>query len=138
MKIFEFTFVCSFMGLSETLPVTSYFKMIDIWMLFTMTVPFLEVVLLTAKEVFKKSKPAHACLSKRVDMVKVKPAEDDQEVAEEVKTGNNILNLVVSLMLPVSSAAFALIFWTVGLVVSYSDVRDTYVNMTECLAVQPK
>ena len=125
------------MGLSETLPVTSYFKMIDIWMLFTMTVPFLEVVLHTAKEVFKKSKPAHACLSKRVDMVKVKPAEDDQEVVEEVKTGNNILNLVVSLMLPVSSAAFALIFWTVGLVVSYSDVRDTYVNMTECLAVQP-
>ena len=79
MKIFEFTFVCSFMGLSETLPVTSYFKMIDIWMLFTMTVPFLEVVLHTAKEVFKKSKPAHACLSKQVDMVKFKPAEDDQE-----------------------------------------------------------
>ena len=125
------------MGLSQTLPVTSYFKMIDIWMLFTMTVPFLEVVLHTAKEVFKKSKPAHACLSKRVDMVKVKPAEDDQEVVEEVKTGNNILNSVVSLMLPVSSAAFALSFWTVGLVASYSDVRDTYVNMTECLAVQP-
>ena len=126
------------MGLSETLPVTSYFKMIDIWMLFSMTVPFLEVVLHTVKEVFKKSKPAHACLSKQVDMVKVKPADEDQEVVEEVKTGNNILNLVVSLMLPVSSAAFALIFWTVGLVVSYSDVRDTYVNMTECLAVQPK
>ena len=125
------------MGLSQTLPVTSYFKMIDIWMLFTMTVPFLEVVLHTAKEVFKKSKPAHACLSKPVDMVKVKPAEDDQEVVEEVKTGNNILNSVVSLMLPVSSAAFALSFWTVGLVASYSDVRDTHVNMTECLAVQP-
>ena len=71
-------------------------------------------------------------------MVKVKPAEDDQEVVEEVKTGNNILNSVVSLMLPVSSAAFALIFWTVGLVASYSDVRDTHQEMTECLAVQPK
>ena len=126
------------MGLSHTLPVTSYFKMIDIWMLFTMTVPFQEVVLHTAKEVFKKSKPAHACLSKRVDMVKVKPAEDDQEVVvEEVKTGNSILNTVVSLILPVSSAAFALIFWTVGLVASYSNVRNTLHNMTECLAVQP-
>ena len=102
-------------------------------MLFTMTVPFLEVVLHTAKEVLKKSKPAHPCLSKRVDMVKVKPADEDQEV----KTGNNILNSVVSLMLPVSSAAFALIFWTVGLVASYSDVRDTHQEMTECLAVQP-
>ena len=80
-----------------------------------------------------------ACLSKQVDMVKVKPAEEDQEeVVEEVKTGNNILNSVVSLMLPVSSAAFALIFWTVGLVASYSDVRDTHQEMTECLAVQPK
>ena len=124
------------MGLSETLPVTSYFKMIDIWMLFTMTVPFLEVVLHTVKEVFKKSKPAHPCLSKQVDMVKVKPADEDQEVVE-VKTGNNILNSVVSLMLPVSSAAFALIFWTVGLVASYSDVRNTHQKMTECLAVQP-
>ena len=76
------------MGLSQTLPVTSYFKMIDIWMLFTMTVPFLEVVLHTAKEVFKKSKPAHVCLSKRVDMVKVKPADEDREVVEEVKTAS--------------------------------------------------
>ena len=42
-----------FLGLSNSLPVTSYFKMIDIWMLFTMTVPFLEVVLHTANEVFK-------------------------------------------------------------------------------------
>ena len=124
------------MGLSQTLVATSYFKMIDIWMLFTITVPFLEVVLHTAKEVFKKSKPA-PCLSKQVDMVKVKPADEDQEVVE-VKTGNNILNSVVSLMLPVSSAAFALIFWTVGLVASYSDVRDTHQEMTECLAVQPK
>ena len=123
------------MGLSQTLPATSYFKMIDIWMLFTMIVPFLEVIHHTTIEMFKKSTPT--CLNKRVDVVNVKPAED-QEVVEEVKTGNNILNLVVSLMLPVSSAAFALIFWTVGLVVSYSDVRDTYVNMTECLAVQPK
>ena len=123
------------MGLSQTLPATSYFKMIDIWMLFTMIVPFLEVIHHTTIEMFKKSTPT--CLNKRVDVVNVKPAEDE-EVVEEVKTGNNILNLVVSLMLPVSSAAFALIFWTVGLVVSYSDVRDTYVNMTECLAVQPK
>ena len=43
-----------FLGLSKSLPVTSYFKMIDIWMLFTMTVPFLEVVLHTANEVFKQ------------------------------------------------------------------------------------
>ena len=125
------------MGLSETLPVTSYFKMIDIWMLFTMTVPFLEVVLHTAKEVFKKSKPAHVCLSKPVDMVKVKPADEDQEVVEEVKTGNSILNSVASLMLPVSSLIFVFIFWTVGLIASYSNGNSADPTMTECLAVQP-
>ena len=111
--------------------------MIDIWMLFTMTVPFLEVVLHTAKEVFKKSKPARVCLSKRVDVVKVKPAEDDQEVVEEVKTGSSILNSVASLMLPISSLIFVFIFWTIGLIASYSNGNSADPAMTECLAVQP-
>ena len=125
------------MGLSETLPVTSYFKMIDIWMLFTMTVPFLEVVLHTSKEVFKKSRATQlSFLKKRVDVVNVKPAED-QEVMEATKNGSNILNLVTSLMLPVISLIFAFVFWTVGLVASYSDGANTDPNMAECLAIQP-
>ena len=43
-------FFSSFLGLSQTLPVTSYIKMIDIWMVFTMTIPFLEVVLHTTDD----------------------------------------------------------------------------------------
>ena len=132
------------MGLSQTLPVTSYFKMIDIWMLFTMTVPFLEVVLHTSKEMFKKSRATQlfratqlSFLKKRVDVVNVKPAED-QEVIEATKNGSNILNLITSLMLPVISLIFAFVFWTVGLVASYSDGTNTDPNMTECLAIQPK
>ena len=125
------------MGLSQTLPVTSYFKMIDIWMLFTMTVPFLEVVLHTSKEMFKKSRATQlSFLKKRVDVVNVKPAED-QEVMEATKNGSNILNLITSLMLPVISLIFAFVFWTVGLVASYSDGANTDPNMTECLAIQP-
>ena len=124
------------MGLSQTLPVTSYFKMIDIWMLFTMTVPFLEVVLHTTKEVFKKSISAHSCLNTPVNVVNVKPAED-QEMVGEVKNDNNILNLIGSLMLPVISLIFAFIFWTVGVIASYSDGNNTNLNMTECLAIQP-
>ena len=124
------------MGLSETLPVTSYFKMIDIWMLFTMTVPFLEVVLHTTKEVLKKSGATPLCLNKRVDVVNVKPAEE-QEAVEEVKTDNYILDLISSLMLPVTSLIFGFAFWTVGLIASYSDGNNTDPNMTECLAVQP-
>ena len=125
------------MGLSQTLPVTSYFKMIDIWMLFTMTVPFLEVVLHTSKEVLKKSRATQLSFQKkRVDVVNVKPAED-QEVMEATKNGSNILNLITSLMLPVISLIFAFVFWTVGLVASYSDGTNTDPNMTECLAIQP-
>ena len=125
------------MGLSQTLPVTSYFKMIDIWMLFTMTVPFLEVVLHTSKEVLKKSRATQLSFQKkRVDVVNVKPAED-QEVMEGTKSGSNILNLITSIMLPVISLIFAFVFWTVGLVASYSDGTNTDPNMTECLAIQP-
>ena len=125
------------MGLSQTLPVTSYFKMIDIWMLFTMTVPFLEVVLHTSKEVLKKSRATQlSFLKKRVDVVNVKPAED-QEVMEATKNGSNILNLITSLMLPVISLIFSFVFWTVGLVASYSDDTNTDSYMTECLAIQP-
>ena len=124
------------MGLSETLPVTSYFKMIDIWMLFTMIVPFLEVIHHTTIEMLKKSKVTPTCLKNRVDVINVKPAEEDQEVVEEVNAGNNILSSIGSLMLPVSSLIFVFVFWTVGLIVSYSDGNNTDPNMIECLAVQ--
>ena len=44
----------SFMGISQSLPSTAYIKMIDIWMIFTMMYPFAEIVLVCAKEFFKK------------------------------------------------------------------------------------
>ena len=108
--------------------------MIDIWMLFTMIVPFLEVIHHTTIEMFKRATPT--CLNKRVDVVNVKPAED-QEVMEATKNCSNILNLVNSLMSPVISLIFAFVFWIVGLVASYPDGTNTDPNMTECLAVQP-
>ena len=123
----------SYLGLSDTLPVTSYFKMIDIWMLFTMIVPFLEVIHQTTIEVFTKSRAAPPFLNQRVDVINVKPGKEDQEV----KTGNNIFNWIASILLPVSSLIFAFVFWTVGIIASYSDGNNTNHNMTECLSVQP-
>ena len=124
------------MGLSQTLPVTSYFKMIDIWMLFTMIVPFFEVIYHTAIDMFKKSRAAPPCLSQRVDVVNVKPADEDSRVEVEVKSGNNTLNSFGCLVLPVSSLIFVFVFWIIGLIASYSDGNNTDPNMTECLAVQ--
>ena len=36
-----------FISVSNSLPMTSYVKMIDIWLLFTLTIPFVEVFLQT-------------------------------------------------------------------------------------------
>ena len=124
------------MGLSESLPVTSYIKMIDIWMLFTMTIPFLEVIMHTTNEVFKRP----PVLDKRVGVVKVKPVEEEQvemEEEEECKTNNKIsfsfVRMASRMMLPIFSLIFTLIFWVVGIIRSYSsgDAQDP--NMTDCL-----
>ena len=39
-----------FIGVMQTLPTTSYIKMIDIWLIFSQLIPFLEVLLITIKE----------------------------------------------------------------------------------------
>ena len=112
------------MGLSESLPVTSYIKMIDIWMLFTMTIPFLEVVLHTTHEMFKNKRASQIVPATRVDVLKLnvvngeEPAEDE----DEEKT-SNIMKLTFSkvmgyFMLPICSLVFTVIFWPVGLIKS--------------------
>ena len=126
------------MGLSESLPVTSYIKMIDIWMLFTMTIPFLEVVMHTTNEVFKRP----PVLDKRVGVVKVKSAEEQvemEEEEEEFKTNNKISSSLVKMasrmMLPICSLIFTLIFWVVGIIQSYSSGAAQDQNMTDCLTI---
>ena len=122
----------SFLGLSQSLPVTSYIKMIDIWMLFTMTIPFLEVVLHTTNEYKNKTK-SHIVPETRVDVVKVTSGEEN----EDTKT-NNTMKLTLSmvmgnLMLPICSLIFTLIFWAVGIIKSYSSGDAQGPNMSDCL-----
>ena len=128
----------SFLGLSQGLPVTSYIKMIDIWMLFTMTVPFLEVVLHTTNEVFKRPNTINFGLDKRVDVVRVKSAKDqEEEEMPEMSNSKNstIVRLTGRLLLPIGSLIFTVNFWVVGLIASNSsgDIQDP--NMTDCLTV---
>ena len=42
--------LCSFIGISQSVLATSYVKWIDVWMIFTMIIPFLEVMTILAKE----------------------------------------------------------------------------------------
>ena len=108
--------------------------MIDIWMLFTMIVPFLVVVLLTIYEVLKR--PG---LDKRVDVVLVKSAEDQEEEEAIPKTNNNknstIVRLTGRVLLPIGSLIFTVIFWVVGLIASNSSGAIQDPNMTDCLTV---
>ena len=113
---------------------TSYIKMIDIWMLFTMTVPFLEVVLHTTNEVFKRPPGP----DKQVAVVRVKPAEQNEEVEEpkpSSRMSSKLVRLTSCLILPISSLIFTLTFWTVGLVASFSSGAIQDPTMTDCLTL---
>ena len=109
--------------------------MIDIWMLFTMTVPFLVVVLLTTNEVLKRPDT----IKKRVDVVRVKSAEEQEEEDEILKMSNSmnstIVRLTGRLLLPIGSLIFTIIFWVVGLIASFSSGAIQDPNMTDCLTV---
>ena len=112
---------CRFLGLSQSVPVTSYIKMVDIWMLFTMTIPFLEVVYHTSNEMFKQS-----------DVIRVTP----QNLSlEEVLTNNNTKvvwsRMIKRFVLPISSLLFTLIFWIVGLIASFYSGAIEDSNMSD-------
>ena len=118
------------MGLSQTLPVTSYFKMIDIWMLFTMTVPFLEVVYHTANEALMQA-------DKQGDVVRVAPQHEYEEEATSITNINkkSAMQLTHQLMLPIGSLIFSLIFWVVGLIQSLSSDKAPASTMSDCLNI---
>ena len=74
---------------------------------------------------------------KRVDVVRAKPAEDQEE---EPETSNRVSSsLVVRLtgriILPMSSVIFTIIFWVVGLVASFSSGAIHDENLTDCLSI---
>ena len=118
-----------FLGISQSLPVTSYVKMVDIWMLFTLTVPFLEVVLHTCTEVMARPGAPQFYPDGRVHQVK--PAH--QLLPPRYKPISVWMGVVGRLLLPILSFIFTAIFWVVGLCVSYWPNIQLDPNMTECL-----
>ena len=111
------------MGLSQSLPVTSYFKMIDIWMLFTMTVPFVEVVRHTANEVFKQPD------FRRVDVM----SKEEEVKDTKVRVALSLLKAAGRFAIPIGSLLFTIAFLTVGLVKSFSSEDIQNLNMVDCL-----
>ena len=112
--------------------------MIDIWMAFTMTIPFLEVVLHTFNEV---SKRPYIGSNERVGVIRVKPdiTLDEEEIVEtnsSTSTTFILMRLTRRLMLPISSTIFTIIFGIVGLIKSFSSDEIQDPSLFECLSSQ--
>ena len=115
--------------------------MIDIWMLFTMTIPFLEVVLHTTNEVSKRPRASHVALGFKVDLIEVKSASSEEEKQEE--EGNTstsirpttLTKLMGNLMLPIASLVFTVIFWVVGFIQSLSSDDIQHFNLSDCKTI---
>ena len=103
--------------------------MIDIWMLFTMTVPFTEVVMHTINEVSRRPSAPLFGLEKQIDVVKVLSANEQDE--EETKKHWTMI-LTGRLILPVTSLIFTITFSVVGLVQSYKTQEH---EMFDCLKI---
>ena len=114
---------------------TSYIKMIDIWMIFAMTIPFIEVSLHAFAE---QSKKRH---KKGGELVQVTPADGCQQPLQEQPTRSQTLGLVTHYLLyffPFVSLVFAVGFWVIGLSNYYSPkmYQPMYdPNMKSCLSV---
>ena len=106
--------------------------MIDIWMLFTMTIPFLEVVIHTANEIMKKTVPG---LERRVGVIKVK-SDDNSEEEIEPKKGTITMRLTSRVLLPTISLIFTIIFWVAGFVKPFfASATTPYINKSDCLSI---
>ena len=108
--------------------------MIDIWMLFTMTVPFLEVALHTCTEVMKR--PGVPQFSPKSRVHQVNPADRMDLELPQPKITPAWVGVVGRLLLPLISILFTLIFWILGLSASYWTKTQQDSSIHQCLTIE--
>ena len=101
-------------------------------MLFTMTVPFLEVALHTCTEVMKRPGVPQFSPDGRVNQVN--PADQLDLELLQPRVLPAWVGVVGRLLLPIISLLFTAIFWIIGLIVSYWPNTQQDPNMTDCLS----
>ena len=84
----------SFIGVSKSLPMTAYIKMIDIWMIFTMFYPFCMVTLYSVMELIR----------------------NDEDAPLTRKRMITIIFLMIDYGLPTLAITFSIIFWVLGII----------------------
>ena len=79
------TLATLFMSISNSLPRTSYVKMIDIWLIINLMIPFLEIILTTLNTYFNEDmKDAKAII--KVSPIKDVNSDEDEDTAKSDKT----------------------------------------------------
>ena len=126
----------SFIGISSSLPTTSYVKMIDVWMIFTMVVPLLEVAVHTYKETIRKRLASLDLLypkASTAEFTKVRAIPSSRPdtlgqvqaaVRGSLGTKLRLCHTVLDLHLPIGAAVFTTVFCLVGLIVHFSPTPD--------------
>ena len=84
----------SFIGVSKSLPMTAYIKMIDIWMIFTMFYPFCMVTLYSVMELIRNDEDAPLTRKRMITMI----------------------SLMIDYGLPILAITFSIIFWVLGII----------------------
>ena len=75
------TLATLFMSISNSLPRTSYVKMIDIWLIINLMIPFLEIILTTLNTYFNEDKTDVKAII-RVSPVKEGNTDEDEDTAK--------------------------------------------------------
>ena len=96
--------VCSsFIGVSQSLPMTAYIKMIDIWMIFTMMYPFCVVTLYSVMEFLREDDLNKPVLFMRGTKI--------LRSKKKIRT----VSFLLDYGLPIFVTIFIIIFWTLGI-----------------------
>ena len=92
-----------FLSVIDSLPTTSYVKMVEVWLIYTLLIPFKEVLIIS----FIHHKTSAT----------VSPTEDKIKTS---KPNSLMVALFIrTYFIPLSFAAFTIVYWTIGVFVSY-------------------
>ena len=114
-----------FISISDALPRTSYVKMMDIWLIFNLMIPFLEIILQTmihklhdeddfGNEVMSYSSPVGTTNKNINGLVGTRTAREDGSRQEMNKFLKNILEILALVVLPGLYIIFCIIFFIIG------------------------
>ena len=93
----------SFLGTLQSLPLTAYMKMVDLWLLCLMLYPFIVVILLTLREFFTKTEN------------KVQIKSNTGSWSDEKGYKIQLVSCVLAWGLPLLVCLFIILYWLTGL-----------------------